>query len=211
MHFSASDSESDFEADVISAAPMCPNKSMPLPIVSSTARKSQGGFDINPLSVLQTQCCSDTCLLKLCVYDVLECRRQMQRLNESQQKQFIVDTLASHSSVRNTGRKLIVEINLVINSKGVCGKAWCAMYNVSQWRYRQCIEAIKKGKTRIVHGNKVANSHAEDKTSSALAWMTCLFERMGDYMPHKDVIHLPHTWKKDFFIIECAGKWYIEA
>lgn len=34
------------------------------------------------------------------------------------------------------------------------------------------------------------------RTIKSLAWMSDLFKRMGDYMPHKTLVHLPHTWTK---------------
>lgn len=34
------------------------------------------------------------------------------------------------------------------------------------------------------------------KTPFALAWMRCLFEHIGDYMPHKTEVHLPVSYTK---------------
>lgn len=74
---------------------------------------------------------------------------------------------------------------------------WCITHNVSDWRYKDCVTQLKKGKTQIVHANtRLSGSGKKEKTTTALAWMSCLFKRVGDYMPHKDVIHLPHTWTK---------------
>ncbi|KAJ8018166.1 hypothetical protein HOLleu_43995 [Holothuria leucospilota] len=163
---------------------------------SHKARKSK--HIPNPVEVLSEKCCNDNCLHQLRYVNILECQREMSSRNEAQQKQFIMDAIKTHSFVSTIGRKEVVSSNFVINGNNVCPKGWCLAHNVSDWRFSQVLRAFKMNKTKVVHGNQKLLSVKQEKTNCSLAWMTCLFKRMGDYMPHKDVVHLPHTWTKRY-------------
>lgn len=172
---------------------------------NAKARKTKDGFR-SPHDIVQMQCCSKLCLQRLSVIDILDCQNLMKEKNEIRQKQFILDVLKTHSSLSNIGQKVILDTNLIINGNNMCTQSWCTVHNVSKWRFNQCINSIKNKKLSTIHGNKVALAGMKEKTTSALAWMTFLFKRMGDYMPHKDVIHLPHSWTRRYLYERMIGE-----
>ncbi|XP_070555386.1 uncharacterized protein [Ptychodera flava] len=121
--------------------------------------------------------------------------------NESKQKQYIIDTLRQFSSITCLkNRRKVTVIDLRVLGKKTCEQAWREIYNVSEKRYEDCIKLLRDGKVNVEHGN-VHKKRSSAKAERALSWMRLLFERIGDWMPHKTQVHLPTSSSKKLFYI----------
>ncbi|KAJ8048727.1 hypothetical protein HOLleu_01158 [Holothuria leucospilota] len=197
LHFSASDtsdSESDIECEPRTKVSRTDEiRTMP----SSKDRKLKKGAQhtFNVDHFYKEKCCHENCISYLTTQDFAKCHEQMQGRSEPEQKQLILSEISKHSSIDMSANKPLVQHKFVISGLFVCSNAWRIAHSVSEWRFKDCIKLFKAGKVTVTHGNTGVRRKSR-KTNIALAWMTNLFKRQGDYMPHKSKVYLPHTWTK---------------
>lgn len=143
------------------------------------------------------KCCDSNCMSKLSISDLCVCQEHMLNKSEAKQKQFILTEISKHTlmsiSASRHCSKPTSQHRFIIGGKYVCVNAWCIAYSVSNWRFKECLKLHEAGRVKVHDGNLGKRKKCE-KTKVALAWMTDLFKRLGDYMPHRSVVNLPHTW-----------------
>lgn len=173
------------------------------PTSSSTNRKRMKSDEHdrhNILNDLMSNCCPNDCLKLFTLQELEHCRDQLKYNKEHETRQFIMDTIKNQSNVTSIrmGTKCTLETMFIIQGKNVCPKGWCMAFNISNWRYNDCITQVKAGGVSAIRLRNSKTGLMRERTTTALAWMTVLFKRMGDYMPHRDIIQLPHSWTKRY-------------
>lgn len=195
LYFSGSESELDSGSE----GEICSSTGINVKRTStfiSRKRKLQFDDSTNAIIKLAEKCCeANKCMDSVNESDFVYCQRQMKDKNESGQKQFILSEIGKHTKTVTSNNNISYEHNFIISGNIVCPKAWCIAHGVSDWRFQQCLKLFKSGVVNIQHGNK-GHQRKRCKTVLALAWMKNLFKTIGDYMPHKPVVHLPHDWTK---------------
>ncbi|XP_070550483.1 uncharacterized protein [Ptychodera flava] len=170
------------------------------PEMTSTPNKSKRRFSQpvrSPIDVLQLSCCGDECMKSLSMNTILDAETEFKSIgNEDRQKKYILMKIKEFSIIRSLHNKTTVTSNFVLGGTQICANAWCNVLNISPKRFKTVIELYRENVTEIQHGNCGRRGMTE-KTSVCLAWMKYLFERIGDYMPHKTEVHLPPIWTKE--------------
>ncbi|XP_070539540.1 uncharacterized protein [Ptychodera flava] len=147
----------------------------------------------------QVTCCKNVCIQDFSPAELKDVELTFKDIgNEVKQKQYILDNIRQHSVLSMKGKRKHTETDFRILGKPVCVKAWREMHNISQKRYENCVRMYKDGVINVVHGN-ADQIKMKSKTTMALTWMRFLFERIGDWMPHKTEVHLPKTSSKKMF------------
>ncbi|XP_070555005.1 uncharacterized protein [Ptychodera flava] len=143
------------------------------------------------------ECCGDECLGELSKNAIKDAEREFKEIgNEDRQRQFILNKIIEHSTLKVVNGKKVVTTNLVIKGVPVCNSAWCHVLNISAKRFASVVHLYKENIITIKRGNS-GRMRMTEKTTVCLTWMQFLFERIGDYMPHKTEVHLPPSWTKD--------------
>ena len=136
--------------------------------------------------------CSERCaLLKhhLSEYDILSAHSNFSTKSEDQQRQWLFDYLSSHCPNNADGEKDPKKMKFLLCGKEVCLPIWLIILAVSSsWFYSIRKEYIE-GKANSIALPK--HRPLSPKSCQAIAWLTSLFERIGDKRPDKDGIYLP--------------------
>ncbi|XP_070553722.1 uncharacterized protein [Ptychodera flava] len=149
-----------------------------------------------PTDVLQMPCCGDRCMETLSLNDITESEQAFKMsLNEIEQGHYILRQITQHSYTYHGKTRSKLIMNLVIHGRRVCEVAWCNVHDISHRRFTKYANQVKLGVTNISHGNR-GKKRMQEKTSRAISWMRFHFERIGDFMPHKNIVRLPTFMKK---------------
>lgn len=164
--------------------------------VSCSQKRRRFSQQVQPcLSIYKQECCDSNCVMDFSPVELKELQVKFKDFgDEVSQKQFILDQIRQHSK----GSTKRADSKLFVFGKPVCEKAWCSLYNVSEWRFKLCLRLFRQGVVNVAHGN-LHSKRVSSKTTRSLAWMRYLFERIGDWMPHKSQVHLPTSSTKKYF------------
>ena len=134
-----------------------------------------------PIDVLQGNCCIDECLQYLSPKDIELAQFTMKNKRENEQLNFIIREISNHTIILANAKNLLDNIyNFTVGGKRVCKDAWCAAHNVSNSRFRKAVKSVKKGHTKLRHGNR-GRKKLTVKSTNAIGWMRHTFERVGMY------------------------------
>lgn len=118
-------------------------------------------------------------------FDILSYHYYFTQLPKTAKKQWILDYLHTHSTSDG-------DITFIISGKQVCQDIWIATLGVSVSWFYKIRQLSLKGSLRMV----TAPKQVLQKTYEAVEWMRQYFELIGDYMPHRMVVHLPSFLSK---------------
>ena len=133
--------------------------------------------------LLSSVCCELRCLASLSLLEVEGCQKNFQSRSNIEQQQFLLDAISLTASKN--------DLMLILSGKQLCKVAFAKVLGISEKRLRKVSKLYLEGATLSQQSCQVKKSKST-KHSSALAWMECYFDRIGDKMPHLQQIHLPH-------------------
>lgn len=141
-------------------------------------------------SLLESECCKERCFAKLTLLEAENARERFKSKSTTQQNQFLLDSCAITSSACAQ----VSPKSLMLEGKSVCHSAFVTLLGVSSRRYKRIFSQSRSGVVQITR--KPSTRGSSMKSTEALAWMNAYFDLIGEKMPHKNQIHLPHFLTK---------------
>ena len=136
-------------------------------------------------SILEQECCTDGCLQNFTFKEFNVATEHFQSKSKDEQRQYLHDSIlfSSPSASKSTKERFM------LFGKSACRKAFAVLLSTNESR----LEHIKQNcgtAVKLVHGNQ-GIKRPTSKSLEASAWMKSYFERLGDYVPDSNRIHLP--------------------
>ena len=191
----------DFESSRSSIPCLGSPVSQPLPVSHSTPRR-KGAFERTPVfsekrssqlsstsqmsstsQLLSSVCCESRFLTSLSLLEVEGCHKNFESRSNIEQQQFILYAISLTASENDQ--------MLILSGKQLCKVAFAKVLGISEKGLRKISKVYLQDATLSQQSCQVKKSKST-KHSSALAWMECYFDRIGDKMPHLQQIYLPH-------------------
>lgn len=102
---------------------------------------------------------------------------------EPKQNQFVIDYMKDHARKNNT-------VLYTICGEEVCETCWRLTYGVRYNRFQTIKGKFRNGVVLLEHG-LTGRLNTSEATLRLLGWMRSFFNKVGDYMPMSEDIHLP--------------------
>ena len=141
-------------------------------------------FDVFNMTGCLTQCARKG--HNISPLEILSYHHYFSQLPKYAKLQWIVDYINTHSTHA-------MDVTFMISGKIVCQSLWMSTLGICTSLY---FKAKNKASNGCIHVFKDIHRKPLERSNQAVAWMHNYFSLVGDYMPHRMVVHLPSNLSK---------------